>query len=138
MGKEVWQSIPEEHVDYLRDQTNQDGFFRELAVIPDSQEVLRALHEKHDVYIASAAMQFKNSLREKADWLDEHFPFIPWQNRILCGHKHILKGDILIDDRAYNLEAFDGRGIQFTSPHNIHTSGFERVTSWKEIGEKLL
>tara|TARA_R110002020_G_scaffold302751_7_gene518179 strand:+ start:1753 stop:2274 length:522 start_codon:yes stop_codon:yes gene_type:complete len=138
MGNEVWQKVPTDRQHYIKQQANQDGFFIDLKVMPDSQEVLKELSKKNEVYIASAAMQFKNSLREKADWLDEHFPFIPWQKRILCGHKHILKGDILIDDRSYNLQAFDGRGIQFTSPHNVHTNDFERVDSWQEIAEKLL
>lgn len=137
-GSEVWQLVPEDRQDYVRKHATQEGFFIDLKVMPDSQEVMRELNEKHELYIASAAMQFPNSLREKTDWLDKHFPFIPWQNRILCGHKHILKGDVLIDDRSYNLEAFDGRGIQFTSPHNINTSGFERVNTWQEVAEKLL
>ena len=83
-------------------------------------------------------MQFKTSLEEKADWLDKHFPFIPWQNRILCGHKHVLRGDVLIDDRSYNLAAFGGRGIQFTSPHNVNTNGFDRADTWQDIADLLL
>ncbi|MGB6153734.1 MAG: 5'(3')-deoxyribonucleotidase, partial [Pricia sp.] len=114
------------------------GFFRDLNPIADSQTVLKKLNEKYEVYIASAAMQFPNSLEEKSEWLDEHFPFIPWRRRILCGDKHILKGDILIDDRSYNLEEFEGRPLLFTSPHNIHTTGIERVNDWKEVAAKLL
>lgn len=137
-GREVWQMVPEDRQEYIRQHASQEGFFIDLKVMEGSQEVLKKLNEKHEVYIASAAMQFKNSLREKAEWLDLHFPFIPWQNRILCGHKHILKGDVLIDDRSYNLESFDGRGIQFASPHNANTKGFERVASWEEIASLLL
>jgi 5'(3')-deoxyribonucleotidase len=138
LGTEVWRMVPEAHQESVRKHASRRGFFKNLKVISHSQEVLQKLSEKHNVYIASAAMQFPNSLEEKSDWLDEHFSFIPWQNRILCGHKHILKGDILIDDRNYNLERFDGRAIQFTSPHNVNTQGFERVNSWLEIDEKLL
>ncbi|MGC1514059.1 MAG: 5'(3')-deoxyribonucleotidase [Maribacter sp.] len=137
-GTEVWRMVPEAHQESVRKHAARRGFFRELKVIPNSQEVLAQLATKHEVYIASAAMQFPNSLEEKSEWLDEHFPFIPWQNRILCGHKHILKGDVLIDDRSYNLEHFDGRGLQFTSPHNVNTTGFERVNNWLEISKKLL
>ncbi|MEL6305945.1 MAG: 5'(3')-deoxyribonucleotidase, partial [Bacteroidota bacterium] len=105
---------------------------------PGSQKVLEELSEKHRIYIASAAMQFPNSLKEKSDWLDEHFPFIPWQNRILCGHKHILRGDVLIDDRAYNLKSFEGRPILFSSPHNLEQEDLERADSWEDIATKLL
>ncbi|KAA2219544.1 5' nucleotidase, NT5C type [Maribacter flavus] len=138
MGSEVWHKVPEAHQDSVRNHARRRGFFRNLKPIADSREVLNELTKKYEVYIASAAMQFPNSLEEKSDWLDEHFPFIPWQNRILCGHKHILKGDVLIDDRSYNLTHFDGRPLLFTSPHNIHTTGIERVNSWKEVADKLL
>lgn len=138
LGTEVWRMVPETHQESVRKHATRRGFFRDLKVIAYSKEILAKLAEKHNVYIASAAMQFPNSLEEKSEWLDEHFPFIPWQNRILCGHKHILKGDVLIDDRSYNLENFQGRSLQFTSPHNVNTEGFERVNTWQEIGKKLL
>ena len=137
-GSEVWQNVPEEARTSVRNHARQPGFFRDLEVIENSQEVVKSLAGQHEVYIASAAMQFPNSLEEKSEWLDEHFPFIPWQNRILCGNKHILKGDVLIDDRSYNLLNFDGRGILFSSPHNINTTGFERADNWLELGKKLL
>ncbi len=137
-GKEFWQCVPEEHQDSVRGHARRIGFFKDLKVIPDSQEVLRALSDKYQVYIASAAMQFPYSLKEKSDWLDHYFPFIPWQHRILCGHKHVLKGDLLVDDRSYNLERFEGRQLLFTSPHNTQTNKFERVSSWNEIASLLL
>ncbi len=137
LGTEVWKSVPETHQDSIRKHATRRGFFRDLKPIKDSQTVLEKLASHHEIYIASAAMQFPNSLEEKSDWLDEHFPFIPWQNRILCGHKHILKGDVLIDDRSYNLRNFERRGILFTSPHNVNTEGFERADTWLELEEKL-
>lgn len=137
-GREVWQCVHEAHQQSIKDHTHRVGFFRDLKVIPNSQEVLRELNQKYEVYVASAAMEFPNSLREKSDWLDLYFPFIPWQKRILCGHKYILKGDVLIDDRSRNLHTFEGRSIIFTSPHNVHTTDFERAENWLEIAEKLL
>lgn len=138
LGREVWQSVPEERQIGVRNHARRDGFFRSLKPIKDSQKILKELSLKYDVYVASAAMEFPNSLREKSDWLDEHFPFIHWKNRILCGHKHILSGDILIDDRSYNLEHFKGRKILFTSPHNINTAGYERADNWMEVADLLL
>lgn len=138
LGKEVWQCVPKEHQHIIRDHMYRDHFFKELDIIADSQEVLKELSKKHDVYIASAAMEFPQSLREKSDWLDKHFPFISWQKRILCGDKHVLKGDVLIDDRSKNLAPFSGRAIMFTSPHNTNVTNFERANSWTEVADKLL
>ncbi|MCO5725857.1 5' nucleotidase, NT5C type [Robiginitalea marina] len=137
MGGEVWQQVPH-HRDRIWQHYFEPGFFRNLEPIAHSKEVLEALAGKYQVYIASAAMQFPNSLIEKHQWLDEHFPFIHWRNRILLGDKHILRGDVLIDDRSHNLETFQGRSILFTSPHNIHTEGFERANDWLEVAGKLL
>ncbi len=138
LGHEVWQKVPKEHQESIRQHARRKGFFRDLKPIKGSQEVLKELSLKNDVYIASAAMQFPNSLEEKSEWLDQYFPFIPWRNRILCGDKHILQGDILIDDRSFNLENFKGRRILFTSPHNVNSNGYERANSWLEIADKLL
>ncbi|MFX0556347.1 5' nucleotidase, NT5C type [Maribacter sp. CXY002] len=138
LGNEVWKMVPEGHQESVRKHATRRGFFRNLKPIEHSIEVLSKINEAHELYIASAAMQFPNSLEEKSDWLDEFFPFISWQNRILCGHKHILKGDVLIDDRSYNLEHFNGRSLQFTSPHNVNTNGFERVDTWLDVAKKLL
>lgn len=138
MGREVWQCVPEKRQRSIKDHARTEGFFTALEPIKDSKDVLKELSLKYNVFVASAAMQFPNSLREKSDWLDKHYPFIHWKNRILCGSKHILYGDILIDDRSYNLEHFNGRKILFTSPHNIHTTGYERADNWLEIANKLL
>ena len=137
-GKEFWRCVPEAHQDSVHGHASRVGFFIDLKIMPDCQEVLEELNRKHEVYIASAAMQFPNSLKEKSDWLDANFPFITWQQRILCGHKHVLKGDVLIDDRAYNLERFEGRSIIFTAPHNVDAGPFERAGSWRELGDLLL
>ena len=138
LGKDFWKCVPEENQQSVKDHAWQIGFFRNLKVMPDSQKIMKELCSLHEVYIASAAMQFPNSLKEKSDWLDENFPFIDWRNRILCGYKHVLNGDVLIDDRAYNLQSFKGRSLLFTSPHNINTTEFERVSTWLEVAEKLL
>ena len=135
---EVWQNVPEMHQDSIRRHALTDGFFRNLKPVKDSIPVLKELCQKHEVFIASAAMQFPNSLREKSDWIDQYFPFISWQYRILCGHKYMLNGDLLIDDRSLNLDKFQGNTLLYSSPHNIHENSHERVNSWKEIADKLL
>jgi 5'(3')-deoxyribonucleotidase len=135
---EAWQNVPLDHQQRVKQYHWEKGFFRDLKPIKDSQEILARLNEQYQVYVATAAMQFPNSLREKSDWLDEHFPFIHWRNRILCGDKSILRGDILVDDRSYNLENFSGRSIMFASPHNNGSNGFEKVYNWEELGDLLL
>ncbi|MFB9863455.1 5' nucleotidase, NT5C type [Rufibacter immobilis] len=138
-GKEIYECVPEEHKDKVWEYINAEGFFRDLKVIPDSQEVIKALTDKYEVFIVSAGMEFRNSLIDKFDWLQDHFPFIGWQNYVLCGDKSIIGADIMIDDRPKNLITFSGeRKLLFTSPHNVNILEFERVSTWKEVAEKLL
>ncbi|PST85295.1 5'(3')-deoxyribonucleotidase [Pedobacter yulinensis] len=136
-GNEIFHHVPEHANQKWFDYINEPGFFRDLGVIPGSQEVIRALHDKYEVYIVSAAMEFRNSLTDKYDWLAEHFPFIGWQNIIFCGNK-IVNADIMIDDRIKNFSEFPGRTLLFSSPHNLLLTGYERVTTWHEVGELLL
>lgn len=136
-GKEFHELLPDRLNDSWRDYVNQPGFFRDLKVMPGSQQVVKALCEKYDVYVVSAAMEFPNSLLDKHDWLAEHFPFISWKNIIFCGYK-IVDVQIMIDDRIRNFAGFNGRKLLFSSPHNFQVTEYERVNSWAEVAEKLL
>lgn len=136
-GNEVFKQVPQDVNQKWLEYINEEGFFRDLAVIPDSQRVIKALQEKYDVYIVSAAMEFRNSLVDKYDWLAEHFPFIDWQHIMFCGNK-IVEVDVLIDDRIKNFISFKGRPLLYTSPHNLLITEYERVNSWEEIADLLL
>lgn len=67
---EVWHNVPEMHQESILQHAYQEGFFRNLEPIKDAIQVMEALYNKHEVYIATAATQFPNSLKEKSDWLD--------------------------------------------------------------------
>jgi 5'(3')-deoxyribonucleotidase len=111
------------------------GFFRSIPVMPGSQEVIRALMEKHEVFIVSAAMEFPLSLAEKHAWLNEHFPFISWRNIVFCGSKTIVEADYMIDDHDKNLRYFKGTPLLFSAPHNLALTDYKRVNNWEEVGE---
>ncbi|MEG7769311.1 5'-3'-deoxyribonucleotidase, partial [Listeria monocytogenes] len=74
-----------------------------------SQYVLRRLNSLYEVFIVSAATEFPQSLTEKQAWLNEHFPFITWQQMVFCGSKTIINADIMIDDHFKNLDHFNGK-----------------------------
>ena len=119
---------------------NEKGYFRDLLVIPDSQRVIKRLMGSYEIFIVSAATQFPNSLYDKMMWMEEHFPFIGWQNICLCGFKTIVKADILIDDHFKNLDFFEGETFLFTATHNVFADNgrHRRVNSWLEIEQILL
>jgi 5'(3')-deoxyribonucleotidase len=116
------------------------GFFRGAPVVPGSREVLEKLNAGYEVFVVSSATEFPLSLAEKQAWLQEHFPFITWQQLVLCGSKRVVQGDIMIDDHFKNLDGFQGRTLLFTQPHNQRADnrGHERVDSWVQISARLL
>ena len=71
-------------------------------------------------------------------WLDERFGC---ECGVIFTHDKSYKGgDVMIDDKAENVEAWlakhpDGRGIVFKAPWNRHYKG-ERM-NWKQITEEL-
>ncbi len=114
------------------------GFFTDIPVKKDAIEVIKELHNTYEIFIVSAATEFPNSLVEKLNWMQMHFPFITWKNIVFCGHKHMIQADYLIDDHEKNLTTFTGTPLLFTAPHNLHITAFERVSSWMDVKNRLL
>lgn len=127
--------ILEDAIPSFKQHVRNPGFFRTAPLMPDSVEGLGYLNQKYRVLIVSSATEYPNSLTEKQQWLNEHFPFINWEQMIFCGRKDSIKGDIMIDDHPKNLNTFDGKRIIFTQPHNIYIkeNTYRRVSGWKEI-----
>ncbi|HEY2720950.1 MAG TPA: 5'(3')-deoxyribonucleotidase [Chitinophagaceae bacterium] len=116
------------------------SFFRTAPVMKGSFDVLSELNKQYDVFIVSAATEFPQSLFEKYEWLDEHFPFITWKQMVFCGSKTIVEADIMIDDHFKNLDPFKGHTILFSQPHNLrlNSNRHRRVGSWSEVADILL
>jgi 5'-nucleotidase len=114
------------------------GFFSDIEVMPGAVETVYKLTQFYEVFVATACMEFPTSFRDKFDWLQKHFKFIPWTNIVFCGYKSIIQSDYLIDDHVRNLNAFKGTGILFSAPHNLGNNNFRRVSDWKEVSELFL
>ena len=103
-----------------RKYVNSHGFFRNAPVMEGSLEVMQKLNDRYRLFIVSAAMEFPNSLPEKQLWLNEHFPFIGWQQMVFCGSKEIIRADIMIDDHLKTWIILPGK----------HFCLHNRITYW--------
>jgi 5'-nucleotidase len=130
--------FPDHHQELVKERLLSVGFFRNLPVMEDSVEVIREMNKKYEVYIVSAAMEFPNSLKDKLEWLIEHFPFLTWKQVVLCGDKKLIAGDYMIDDHVRNLEHFVGKKYLYTSAHNLNITGYDRINNWKEAAAIFL
>jgi 5'-nucleotidase len=137
-GKSMREAVNPDHCSCFSGYLNAPGFFSDLDIMCDAENVLKRLNEKYELYIVSAATEFPNSLLDKLNWITERLPFITWRQVCLCGSKSIIQTDIMIDDRTRNFSNFNGRKILYTSHHNVLETGYERVANWQEIAAKLL
>lgn len=117
----------------IRDHLFEPGFFADLPVIEGAQEGIRFLQQHYQVYIVTAASEFRNAMADKHDWLQAHFPSIHWKQMIFCGDKSVIGTDYMLDDHAFNLETFRGKGLLFTAYHNIEETRFPRLNNWEEV-----
>ena len=87
--------------------------------------------EDYDVYILSTApWNIPNSWTQKRLWVSKYLGAKAHKRLILCNHKNLLRGDILIDDRTANgAGEFQGELIQF---------GTEKWPDWKTVIKYLL
>jgi 5'-nucleotidase len=130
--------FPDHHQDMVKERLLSVGFFRNLPVMKDSVRVIKEMNQRYHVYIVSAAMEFPNSLKDKLDWLQDHFPFLTWRQVVLCGDKKLIQGDYMIDDHVRNLEHFNGKKYLFTSAHNLNITGYHRLNNWREVADEFL
>jgi len=130
--------FPEQHHKLIRERLHEPGFFRNLPVMKDSVDVLKEMNDRYEIFIVSAATEFPNSLKDKLDWLLEHFPFFNWKQLVLCGEKRMVYGDYMIDDHVRHLQHFKGKGYLFTSIHNLDVTGYDRLNNWEEAAKVFL
>jgi 5'(3')-deoxyribonucleotidase len=134
-GKALSEIAPVDRREQLRAFLHAEDFFEDLAVMPGSQDVLRQLSLRFEIFIATQAMAVPNSLGSKYRWLQRHFPFIPPTNYVFCGDKSILRADYLIDDLPKNLLRFQGQGLLYSAPRNLSATDFVRVNNWEEVAQ---
>jgi len=130
--------FPEKHWEMVMERLLAPGFFRHLPVMQDSVEVIAEMNKRYEIFIVSAATEFPNSLKDKLEWLLEHFSFLSWKQLVLCGDKRPICGDYMIDDHVKNLQHFKGRSFLFTTPHNLAVTEYERINNWREAGAIFL
>ena len=118
---------------HIKDVDDEPHIFLHPDPIKGSIEAIKRLYDsqKYDLHIASSA-SWRNvlSFTDKRIWIEKHFGSMFKHKFTLTHTKHMLYGDILIDDRTKNgAGEFRGRFIHF---------GTERFPHWQSILDELL
>ena len=98
------------------------GLFALMPPIPGALEAYVELSRMFDTYILSTAPWGNPSAwQHKVEWVHLHFGIEPgspaYKRLILSHHKHLNRGDFLVDDRpGHNgADRFDGELVHFSS-----------------------
>jgi 5'(3')-deoxyribonucleotidase len=137
-GQFLSKSLSREYVEIVTQYPYREGFFRDLEVMENSQEILARLNDQYDIYIVSSTLQHPNAPKDKLAWLKVHFPFVPFKRIVFCGDKRIIKADFLVDDHPRHLESFEGKAILFSAFHNTHEGRFQRANNWEEVEQIII
>lgn len=138
VGKQFDEVIPSSRRPAVAAYPYDPNFFVDLEVMPQSQEIVRSLTRRYEVFIATAAMEYPPSFAAKFSWLQKNFSFIPASHIVFCGDKSILSVDFLIDDNSRHFTRLHGQGILFDAPHNLHEEKYPRVHDWHEVSNYFL
>ncbi|RYH03176.1 hypothetical protein EU805_05455 [Salipiger sp. IMCC34102] len=136
-GCELRDKAPAEMAAEVERRLHTGLFFADLDPVPGAQDALRRLRAEHDVFVASAAMEYPASCVHKVAWMERHFPDFPISNLVFCGDKSILRADVLIDDHAHHFEGFAGKGLLFSALHNHGHDWPDRLAHWDDCDVRL-
>jgi 5'-nucleotidase len=105
------------------------GFFANLDPVEGAIKAVKWLmaSDSFEVYILTApSLPNPMCYTEKRVWIERHFGMGLVKNMVISPHKHLSKGDILIDDnlRGCGQDMFEGELIHF---------GSEKFPTWGEV-----
>ncbi|MEM7607799.1 MAG: hypothetical protein AAF411_20795 [Myxococcota bacterium] len=92
------------------------GFYKNLRPVRGAIDAVRELARLADVWILTAPSVYNPlSYTEKRLWVEKHLGFDMCHRLILSPDKSLLRGDVLVDDRAdsHRQDRFEGRLILF-------------------------
>lgn len=127
---------PNENDVYIYKIIEQPGWFRNLKPLPGAIEAVSKLQLNNECYIVSTAGT-PISYTEKIQWLNQYLPSFTKRNIILTGAKHLVQGDVLIDDSPANAAAYrkawpESKILTIRYPYNTDCGFYDVVANnWK-------
>ena len=128
------------HPEGLKSILYNSALFENLQIVEGAKEALEDLNELHDIIIVSDAQGDESIITGKLRWLHKHLPFINCREQVIfTANKHLIKGDILIEDGPFILESDDPIKILIDRPYNKDyiDPRIKRYNTWKEIYEYI-
>lgn len=116
------------------------GFCAGLRPLPGAREGVAALQAVADVYVVTSPWwSSPHWLAERTAWLHAHMG-IPAARVIHASAKHLVTGDVLVDDKPGNVRTWrHGVGLLWDAHHNrgAETADLTRVSTWDAVLEAV-
>ena len=107
---------------FWRRLANARNFYGSLPEMPDAQLLFTAVKHLKPTILTGLPMG-NWAAPQKVEWAAEHFPGVPI---ITCmardKHKHMHRGDVLVDDREKHRVAYEAAGVVFVHHRNAEDS----------------
>jgi 5'(3')-deoxyribonucleotidase len=118
------------------------GFCDSIEPQPNARVIVKQLMELSDVFVVTSPWNSSVTwMHERHQWLVRKLA-IPRGHIIQTGRKHLIRGDVFVDDKPSHVEEWahqwpNGRAVLFDMPHN-RSEGSSRRGSWPEVLDALL
>ncbi len=117
------------------------GMVERLPVIDGAREAVRALTGWGEIYVVTSPWPGHPTWAyERARWLWRHFGFAS-KHIVSTSAKHIIDGDVLVDDKTETLRAWrdahpNGTAFQFRTLHNANDEWDGMWSdSWRDLAD---
>lgn len=124
--------------DFMRSCMRWPEFYTRLDEVEGAVDGIKKLiADGHEVRIVTAVPKSAGiAYHGKQQWIRDHMPFFNLDNFFAIQKKNEVKGDLLLDDGAHNIEAAKKDGllaVVFDCPWNQDVVGDHRVKNWKQF-----
>jgi 5'(3')-deoxyribonucleotidase len=137
--------------DKVYDLFKHPGLFRNLEPKENAADVIKRLDEKYDVYFVTDSpagtshceidtLSFSNPTDDKRKWLKDHFPFFDSNKLVVTGHKWMVYGDVLVDDKPGTFSIFEKLGrdiVLMDAPYNQDIKTKYRAFNLEQVEEMI-
>jgi 5'(3')-deoxyribonucleotidase len=130
--------VPEATCKEIYTSMEQKWFCENIEPFPGAHEGVQELRNLGDVYCVTAPFRGDYWMAEREKWLKKHFDF-PRSKIVFCHDKHIIAGDVLIDDKTETCIKWQeantqGTAILFERSYNKRDDwGGFRVPNWDSL-----
>lgn len=112
----------------------------DMLPMPNAVEAVKRIDKRHDVYFVTAPFcpYHHTWFNDRQWWLEEHFCKRLSTRVVFTHHKHLVRGDVFVDDKLKNVKMWcghnpEGTGICWDSPPYFPAEGICTFNYWYRL-----